>query len=1023
MENKYNFVHTEWTDFCHINNNNIRRESKNDEFGNYYFKDNILIINWEKWKGDDIFINYNGTYYQEILYNKYINNPHLVEVKIFLPSEKEFITYFININDNIIFKKDDIKNIYYIKIFNILLFIKWSESNYENFIKINNEYYSEKYINNLIDNNNIIFKKEKYIKIENKYYLNSNVNENIQENNNIHGDEHVHENISQNMIIQIKDNSLNFNNNNHSFNIIDLDINVNKIYENILKLNDNNLLNKNYLNINNIQKYTKDEQSIIIFDDIINININFDIPLKTKKRSLSLVEWGYPPFGGGENWLLNFNKILFNNNYDNYLICFSDPFKNEYFDGFNLIDLNYIKIIQMEKNLLSIIKIIKIINPDIINHQGVNRDFFMKISNVLEIPFLTGFCFWQNIVKFNQDNLNINMLNNNNLEKTEEFNEILENSYTYASSDFVNDIIDKIYNIKLDVIETISLKDDFYVDFSDISERKYVTLINCHYNKGGFLIDFLCNNLNFNIPLQLVYTENDPNITSGYVTNLINKRNLHNNINVLYLEKIDIKIIYKNTRILLIPSLCDETFCRVAYEGMLNKIPILSTKNGNLKYLLKDYAIFIEDLNKIEWLCNIHNIYNNINEYIKPNIINAFSEEYIESKIIKKLNGINSSKYKLNDKNIGLIIPWADQGLGIQGRDYYVTLKNIGYNPHVLSFKPYHATHDNIYLQSDKNEWNYDNIFYSQNYREDLTYDEIFNFIYKNKIKTIIIIEATFVHIFKIALFLKILNIKIFLVVNIECIRLVEINYHDVFNKILTNNSESYNIINTIFQSKSIHLGFHLNYPYYKKINKEVRNIKNIKFCCMGGLNSLSRKNINLVIIVFYKIFQENKYLNWELNVYIQGVEIPDIISKYKCKNIHYYVKNFSYKEIIDKYFDNDIFIHLGSHEGLGLGFYESLYIGLPVLTIDWIPNNEIIKNYINGWLIECSFSNVNDNDNSLINRGILSELSLTNKVIEILFNKDKTVEIIKNTIYNKDIIYNENRIRFENNLLDLFNN
>jgi hypothetical protein len=27
--------------------------------------------------------------------------------------------------------------------------------------------------------------------------------------------------------------------------------------------------------------------------------------------------------------------------------------------------------------------------------------FFMKISNILEIPFLTGFCFWNDIIKFN----------------------------------------------------------------------------------------------------------------------------------------------------------------------------------------------------------------------------------------------------------------------------------------------------------------------------------------------------------------------------------------------------------------------------------------------------------------------------------------------------------------------------------------------------------------------------------------------------------------------------------------------
>jgi len=995
MENKYKFIHNEWTDTCYILNNNIRRESIYEETGICNFKDNYLIVNWDKWIGDDIFIKFEENYYLETLYNKYISNSSLIEISIYSVNEKDFVKYFYNKDLYIIFKKDDIKNIYNIKLFNILLVIKWSDSHSENFIKINNEYYSENYINNLI--NNISPKKEKYIKIDNKYYLDKKVSEtNLQ---------------------------LPFLSNNFSFDIINLDININRLFNNLLNIKNNNEINQYYIDINNINNYIKDETTINIFDEIIKLNLNFDIPLKTKKRCLSLVEWGYPPFGGGENWLLNFNKILYNNNYDNYLICFSDPFKNEYFKDYNLIDLKYIKIIQMEKNLLSIIKIIKIINPDIINHQGLYRDFFMKISNILEIPFLTGFCFWQNIIKFNQDNINVNMLNNNSLEPTEEFKEILQNSYTYVSSHFVNDIIYKLYNIKLDVIETISLKDDFYNESSNINEiRKYVTLINCHYNKGGYLIDFLCNNLNYNIPLQFVYTENDPNISIDYIQNLINIRNSHNNINVLYLEKTDIKIIYSNTRILLIPSLCDETFCRVAYEGMLNKIPILSTKNGNLKYLLKDYAIFIEDLNKIEWVNNIHDLYNNINKFFK--IDNShLTEENIESKIVTKIYNSNLSKYKLNNKNIGLIVPWADQGLGIQGRDYYITIKNIGYNPYVLSFKPYHSTHENIYLQSDKTEWEYENIFYSPNYREDLTYDEILNFVYKNKIKTVIIIEATFNNIFKIALFLKILNVKIYLVVNIECIRLVEINYHDIFNKILTNNNQSYNIINNIFDNKTINLGFHLNYPYYKDINKEYKNIKNINFCCIGGLNSLSRKNINLVITVFYKIFQENKYLNWKLNVYIQGVEVPDIINKYKCSNIHYHVKNYSYKEIIDKYYENDIFIHLGSHEGLGLGFYESLYIGLPIVTINWIPNNEIIKDYINGWLIDCSFTNVNDNNNSLINRGILNELSLTNKIIEILFNRNKTLEIIKNTINNKNNLYNENKIKFENILLDLFNN
>jgi len=377
----------------------------------------------------------------------------------------------------------------------------------------------------------------------------------------------------------------------------------------------------------------------------------------------------------------------------------------------------------------------------------------------------------------------------------------------------------------------------------------------------------------------------------------------------------------------------------------------------------------------------------------------------------------------LNNQNIGIIIPWADQGLGIQGRDYYITLKELGYNPYVLSFKPYHATHENIYLQSDRNEWIYDNIYYSNSYRENLSYDEILDFVHKFNIKKIIIIEATFMKIFNIAFFLKLLNIKIYIVVNIECIRLIELNNHNIFDKILTNNIESQLIMSKIFEKKSKYLGFNLNHQYFKNIVKSKKNnLDIIKFFCIGGLNSLSRKNISLTIITFFNIFSENIYLNWELNIYIQGVEIPDIIDKYKCKNINYYINNLSYKMIINKYIENDIFIHMGSHEGLGLGFYESLYCGTPVLTMDWTPNNEIINNNVNGWLINCDYTTINDNDNSLINRGIINEKDLKNKIIEILNKKENTLKIINSTIENKNNLQNKNKNIFEKNLIDILN-
>jgi hypothetical protein len=1034
----YIFFHNEWTDRCFLDtgNNRLQREIHNYEYGNYNIINDEIIIKWDNWEGNDIFIKKDDYYYNKNFYDLYIKNSNLIEFEFV---HKEWTdNCILNTNTNFIFKKNKISETGTFNLNQNNIIIKWSNWGDEKFIKINKKYYQENYVvqrlkleNELNDDSYEKFSHEQVIQRFTE--LNSELNklENITPSKSINIKNNCQKfvKIDNKYYLNNMSNIPQLNTKKYTYKVLENNLNITEINNNLKLLITNSILsNKNYINTYNVNNYLESNNNNSLenlFNDLLILNININILPKNKKRCLSLVEWGYPPFGGGENWLLSFNKIIKKNDYDNYLICFSDPFKNEYFTEIKIYDLEYVKVIQMPKNIIEIIKIIKIIEPDFINHQGINRLYFMKISNLLEIPFLTGFCFWNDIINTNIHNFNINMLSNERLTRTDDFDFILNNSYNYVSSNFVNDIINKFYNLRLDVIETISLNDEFIINKNFLDNQKYVTLINCHYSKGGYLIKYLCENLDINIPLQLVYTENDPNITVELLTELIKDRNNKNNINILIPKKIDVRLVYEKTKILLIPSLCEETFCRVGYEAMQNKIPILSSKNGNLKYLLKDYGIFIEDYNIKDWKDNIEKLYINnkdIDEFKNKNY-NVLSEDIIKNKITNKIDSIKESKYKLNDKNIGLIIPWADQGLGIQGRDYYITLKEIGFNPYVLSFKPYHSNYDNVYLQSEKTEWDYENIMYSNNYRENLKYDEIIDFIYKYNIKKIIIIEATFLNVFNICALLKLFKIKVYLVVNIECLRLVELNYHDLFDYILTNNIESQIIMSTLFKDKAKHLGFNLNHPYFGLVEKKNReNSKKLNFFCLGGLNSLSRKNIDIIIKVFFEISKENIDLEWTLNVYIQGVEYPDIINSYQTENIKYHLNNLSYKDIIKKYTENDIFIHMGSHEGLGLGFFESLYCGTPVLTMNWTPNNEIISNYINGWLINCSYSNINDNDNSIINMGIIRDIDLKNKVIEIINDEKSTLRIINDTIDNKKNIYIKNKTTFERNLLDIIN-
>ena len=1050
-------IHNEWNDVCILDNNNIIRKNICTEKGYYYYEKDILVIKWNKWKDINKFKK-NNNYYLDINSNedlkiievnindknkKYILiNNHIIEENScnsklnrnkYIIDNKYLIIYENNIN---IFYKDNLSSIYY----------KFNENIENKNIEIVE--------NNENKNNEVVEKNENNEKIINSSLVKKNSFNNIvlnYDNNEYKNNKNIY--ILNEDIFYSYDY---FNQNkieNNKYYCYDFDITYNS-FENLFY--NFPIYNINYLNYDNYEKlrsnYIIDKKKIL--DTFFKINFNninntfIDEMLNDKKKIVTLSEWGYPPFGGGENWLLNLSKIFNNLDYDTYIICFSNGFNGNQFKEMELIDLNYVKIIQMEYNLYEIMKIIKFINPCLINHQGIKRIEFMKIANVLEIPFITGYCFWNNIIK--QNHSNIGILDNNEIEKDSSFSYINNNSYVYCASDFVNDVIHKFFDTKIKVIETISLKDDYNIIINK-DKNIYVSLLNCHYNKGGFLIKDLINKLDINIPLLFVYTEYDPNLELSEIKNLINERNNKNNINLLFEEKQNPKEIYEITKLMLIPSLCDETFCRVAYESKMNNIPVISTSNGNLKYLLKNYALFIDNNNNNnksdEWIKNIESMYKKININLKSpknnlkNQINTITnyENKIKNSVKDLIDEVllNKSKYILNshgiNNNIAIIAPWADQGLGIQARSYYNSLKQLGYNVHIFSFKPYHGNENNSYLQHNKEEWNYDNIYYSPNHRENIDAFEILNFIHDYKIRKLIVIEATFEPIFKIMSLLKLIGVQLYLIVNIECVKISEINYHLIFDKVFCNNYNSYFIMKHLLMNNVYHLGFHFEHDFFKNFDKKIFHIhKNInkinsnktklKFVCNGGLNSISRKNIDIIYDSFLEILNQNKNqdIEIELYVYIQSIECPSNLS-INHPNIHKQIKYLSYYENLESISKNDIFIHCGGQEGLGLGFYEALYLGLPIITLNWTPNNEIVKDNYNGWLIDVNIDKVYENTECLINRGLINKSIFINKINEITNNIDNTTNIINNTINNRFNFIKNNKNKFENNIKTYF--
>ena len=136
-----------------------------------------------------------------------------------------------------------------------------------------------------------------------------------------------------------------------------------------------------------------------------------------------------------------------------------------------------------------------------------------------------------------------------------------------------------------------------YIFSKERKDGKYVTLVNSDYGKGGELfyqiakrlsqIQFLCAGLGAEIIPQNIE---------------INKK-LKTLKNVTILERTDnMAEIYEKTRLLLIPSLVDETFSMVALEAMSNGIPIIASPNGNLPFLIENGGILLDTGNIDSWI-------------------------------------------------------------------------------------------------------------------------------------------------------------------------------------------------------------------------------------------------------------------------------------------------------------------------------------------------------------------------------------------------------------------------------------
>lgn len=624
--------------------------------------------------------------------------------------------------------------------------------------------------------------------------------------------------------------------------------------------------------------------------------------------------------------------------------------------------------------------------PWIVHCQGDINRFMIEANKTFNIPIVAGFHFWSGLI-IPGLTMNINMLENYKKFKIDKTYISMDSPLVkkYVVSEFMNKIlslcnfptVEKIVHPLTDPEKFLSLKEpNLYTP----EKRMFITAINIHKLKGGEILLNLLRNLPVTFPGKFILVCSEGG--SRDLDDLLRKEILRRE-GSSFRSYGDLREVYGETRILLLPTLVDETFGRVAFEAASNGIPIITTGRGYIREMLGDSAIYLDEDPK-KWKIAIERLYEdfaNLREFSKG-VKDRIYELERESTGIKSLLMEHSLLSK--HRGIGFFCPWGDQGLGLQCKYYAKILIKNGFRVSIFSYRSYFT--DSLKLQNDPVEWNDPTVangfvYYSFNDRENVGTMELRCFISSSGIGTMIVPEICWKPIFDKTLFMQLQGVRVFAIPNIEITRKSEISNYKIFSKVLFNTK----ICQKLLEEQGIHgeyIGHGIEGTVYPINKPEITPEKGIVFLHVSGYNAIIRKQTHKVIDAFRRIERMKMKFSCKLIVLMQG-KIPESLGDLPG-NVLLIQKKLPHDEVMRYYSESHVSIHVSSHEGLALGLYESLSEECPVITVDYPPQNEPITGEGNGWILPITKRKLSDNDDALVEESIFNVEDLGKLLMKI---------------------------------------
>lgn len=659
------------------------------------------------------------------------------------------------------------------------------------------------------------------------------------------------------------------------------------------------------------------------------------------------------PWGGGEEDLYDKCQLMLDYGLDVVWISFVDgvatlkPWNYDVKDGVRYVSVGK----PLSKSI--IYTILDELEPDLVYTTDVVMETVTKACYQRHIPVITCWHFWHPGIKLGpQFNRNI-MNNHHNVDDT--YHPLRKmSSRSYVCSEFVQQVFLKVTRYpKTRVIPSVP-QPRVLVDHV---VPRYIVMANLHSLKGGEI--FLELAKRHTLPLWGLYPERDAEkkmpeqilrATRGKEYIRLDKR------------VDDMRQVYREAKLVICPSIIDETFGRVAMEAVANKIPLLVAETGNLKYLFPDEEFYLDPHKPIEAADKIASLTDDDLKRIQEKQQDRYN--HICFSYQKTFHTLLDDTLK-NQGTTMIFCLWADHGIGIQARTYVKAFEEEGIHTSIFSYTSY-VNENNPWhkrkFQADSKEWYHPRCYYSPNTREKVTNEELEAFIDEYNVKTCIIIETCWFRIFQVAKFMRDHNITAVAIPNAELVRADEIDKHRHFDVLACNNQQALDLFSKYprLEPKAKFLGFPV---FFEPL---VERKGPMKILLVGGLTGARRKNTPLVSQVFSRV-------KTNLSLTITGQTQESLGDVESHDQIQYIVGNLKHSEIDALYQEHDIVMIVSEHEGLGLSFFEAMRYNCLIVSVDYAPHNQIVKRNNNGWLLEAREIDTRHNPHPLVKSAAVS--------------------------------------------------